>query len=84
VTFAFGFAMPGIGVAREPWAREADLNAGWAFMGEACLFTSKEAPIALKALRKAFRAPYDGRPGFRGGEAAQFYRDCMVQALKKS
>lgn len=38
-------------------------------MGDGGLFTSQEAPIALKALRKAFRAPYHGRPGFRGGEA---------------
>ena len=33
VTFAFGFAIRGVGRAREPWAIEADLLAGWAFMG---------------------------------------------------
>ena len=82
IPFAFGAAIPGIGVAREPWSREADLRAGWAFMGEACLFTAKEAPVVIKALRKAFRDPYHGRPGFKGGELAQTLRDFMVRSLE--
>lgn len=82
VTFAMGFGIKGIGTAREPWAREADLAAGWAFMGEAALFDSAEVPAAVKAIRKAFRAPYHGRPGFHGGEEAAFHRACMVQAVE--
>lgn len=83
ITFAMGYAIRGIGAAREPWAREADLRAGWAFMGEACLFEASELPVVIKALRKAFRDPYHGRPGFKGGEKAADYRACMTRALKK-
>lgn len=82
ITFAMGYHIRGIGKARESWAREADLAAGWAFMGEAALFTKEEAPSAIKAIRAAFRAPYHGRPGFRGGELPAFYRNCMVQGLR--
>jgi len=80
ITFALGFAIRGVGTARESWAREADLKAGWAFMGEACLFDSSEAPVAIRAIRKAFRDPYHGRAGFHGGELPTYYRHCMVKA----
>lgn len=80
VTFALGFRIRGIGTARESWAQEADLRAGWAFMGEAELFTTVEVPKVLKALRAAFRAPFHGRPGFRGGERAEHLRNCMLAA----
>jgi hypothetical protein len=82
ITFAFGAAIKGVGKAREPWARDADLAAGWAFMGEACLFDAKEVSTAIKAIRKAFRDPYHGRPGFKGGEHAADYRACMVLAVE--
>lgn len=81
VTFAFGSAVPGVGAAREAWAREADLRAGWAFMGDASLFDASEVGRAVTALRKAFRAPYYGRPGFKGAESASVYRSCMLRGL---
>lgn len=82
ITFAMGYFIRGIGKAREPWAREADLRAGWAFMGEAPLFNKEETPRAIKAIRAAFRAPYHGSPGFRGGELPVYYRECMVRAAE--
>ena len=81
VTFAFGFKMRGIGSAQEEWAIKADLAAGWAFMGEAGLFTAAEAPKAIRNIRKAFRDPFHGRPGFTGFESADDHRRCMRRGL---
>lgn len=83
VTFALGYAIRGVGKARERWAQESDVKAGWAFMNDASLFDSKEAPAAIKAIRKAFQATYHGRPGFRGGEEQTFYRQEMMKAVGK-
>ena len=83
ITFAMGFGIREIGVVHEKWSREADVAAGWAFMGEACLFDSQEAPVAIKAIRKAFRAPFHGRAGFKAGEqSAAQHRHCMVAAVE--
>lgn len=83
ITYALGYAIRGVGRARKPWAREADLAAGWAFMDWAEVFDACEIGTAIKAIRAAFRAPYHGRPGFRGGEPSGFYCAHMARAVEK-
>jgi hypothetical protein len=55
VTLALGYRVRGVGVARDSWGQDMDLRAGWAVMGEVCLFTMDELPKAVKAVRKLFR-----------------------------
>lgn len=83
VTFALGYSIRGVGRARSASAQKSDLRAGWAFMEEACLFDAKEVSTAIRAIRQAFRAYLQGRPGFRGGERAKYYRLCMLTAVEK-
>lgn len=80
VTWAFS-AIRGIGRAIEPWAQEADLKAGWAAIDLVSLCDAAEIPALIKEARKAFRAPFQGRPGFRGGEPGALVEGFLLRRV---
>ena len=59
VTYAMGYHIRGVGVARSDYDCTLNVQAGWLLMGDISMFDADEVPRLVASARKAVRQSFD-------------------------